>query len=92
MAIKLSTKSRWLRARNYIDKESGIKVNFSDRCNNYYGTYRYVTKEDVEFIVSPDHPDFSNATALLKTSNATEKRNPCASQKLNESVCQHLTL
>ena len=28
MAIKLSAKSRWLRARNYIDKEHGIKVNF----------------------------------------------------------------
>ena len=43
MAIKLSTKSRWLRARNYIDKEHGIKVNFSDRHDNFYGAYRYVT-------------------------------------------------
>ena len=93
VAIKLSTKSHWLRARNYIDKEHGIKVNFSDRHDNYYGAHRYVTKEDCEFIVSPNHPDFSNATGPPKTSNAILKReNPCVSQNLNENVCQHLTL
>ena len=85
MAIKLSTKSRWLRARNYIDKEHGIKVNFSDRHDNYYGAYRYVTKEDCEFIVSPNLPP--------KTSNATKKRKSLRiSQNLNENVCRHLML
>ena len=49
-----------------IDKEHGIKVNFSDRHDNYYGAYRYVTKEDCEFIVSPNLPP--------KTSSATKKR------------------
>ena len=74
MAIKLSTKSRWLRARNYIDKEDGIKVNFSGRHDNYYGAYRYVTKEDCEFIVSPNLPP--------KTSNATKKRKSLRKSKL----------
>ena len=82
MAIKLSTKSRWLRARNYIDNEHGTKVNFSDRHDNYYGAYRYVTKEDCEFIVSPNHPDFSNATGPPKTSNATKKRKSLRKSKL----------
>ena len=85
MAIKLSTKSRWLRARNYIDKEDGIKVNFSGRHDNYYGAYRYVTKEDCKFIVSPNLPP--------KTSNATKKRKSLRiSQNLNENVCRHLML
>ena len=82
MAIKLNTKCRWLRARNYIDKEHGIKVNFSYHHNNYYGAYRYVTKEDAEFIVSPDHPDFSNAAAPPKTSNATKKRKSLRKSKV----------
>ena len=74
MAIKLNTKSRWLRARNYIDVKHGIKVNFSDHHDTYYGAYKYVTKEDAEFIVSPDHPDLSNTTGPPNTSNATKKR------------------
>lgn len=74
MAIKLSTKSRWRRARNYIDREHGIKVNFSDHHDNYYGAYKYVTKEDGDFILSPDHPDLSNATGPPKTTSATKKK------------------
>ena len=31
MAVKLSARRRWLRVRNCIDQEYGVKVNFSDR-------------------------------------------------------------
>ena len=82
MAIKLSTKSRWLRARNFIEKEHGIKVNLSDRHDNYYGAYKYVTKEDGDFIVSPNHPDFSNTTGPPKISNATKKKKSTRKSKV----------
>jgi hypothetical protein len=91
MAIKLNTKSRWLRARNYIDEKHGIKVNFSDHHDNYYGAYKYVTKEDAEFIVSPDHPDLSNTTGPPKTSNATKKRKCNRKALVNIRCCTNYT-
>ena len=46
MVVKLSALRRWLRVRNYIDQEYGMKVNFSDRHENHYTAWRYTTKED----------------------------------------------
>ena len=82
MAIKLSTKSRWLRARNYIDKvkEHGIKVNFSDRNDYYYGAYRYVTKQDVESLFLQIIPTFQMQRHHLKRLMPLKRGNPCASQ------------
>ena len=58
----------------YLDKEYNIKVNFSDHHDNYHGAYQYVTKEDNNYIISPNHPEFSNTNEPPKTSNASKKR------------------
>ena len=62
MAVKLSARRRWLKARNYLEQRHGVKVNFSDRHCNYYSAWRYTTKEDADFIQSESHPDLSNSS------------------------------
>ena len=61
MAVKLSSRRRWLRAREYIERRYGIKVNFSSRHENYYTVWKYTTKEDCEALQSDNHPDLENA-------------------------------
>ena len=73
MAIKLSSTSRWQAIRKYVDCKYGIKLKFSDKHDNYYTAYEYVVKEDPNFILSPGHPDLSNATPPRST-NATRQR------------------
>ena len=70
MALKLDKKSHWLRARNYLETTSGIKVNFSDHHPNYYSAYQDVTKEDEHSLHSPDHPPLSDVSAP-RTTNAS---------------------
>ena len=67
MAVKLSGRRRWLRVRNYIDQEYGVKVNFSDRHDNYYSAWRYTTKEDSSSVQSTNHPDLQNDGAPITT-------------------------
>ena len=61
MAVKLSSRRRWNRAREYIERRYGIKVNFSSRHENYYTAWKYTTKEDCEALQSDNHPDLENA-------------------------------
>ena len=67
MAVKLSGRRRWLRVRNYIDQEYGVKVNFSDRHDNYYSVWRYTTKEDSSSVQFRNHPDLQNDGAPITT-------------------------
>ena len=62
MAIKLSTRRRWLKGRNYLEQRHAVKVNFSDRHCNYYSAWRYTTKDDANFMQSESHPDLSNSS------------------------------
>ena len=74
MAVKLDKKTRWLAVRNFIDSQHGIKVNFSDKHENYFTAYTYVVKEDADYVLSENHPDLANATARPpRTTNATQK-------------------
>ena len=61
MAVKLERNRRWLRVRNYADKKHGVKLNFSNQHANYYSAWKYVTKEDTDFLQSEGHPDLKNA-------------------------------
>ena len=67
MAVKLSGRRRWLRVRNYIDQEYSVKVNFSDRRDNYYSAWRYTTKGDSSSVQSTNHPDLQNDGAPITT-------------------------
>jgi len=59
MALKLNRCQRWLPARRYIESKFGINVNFSNIHVNYYSAWAYVTKEDMDYLESTNHPDLS---------------------------------
>ncbi|XP_068757528.1 dihydroxy-acid dehydratase 2-like [Montipora capricornis] len=69
IAVKLEKRRRWLHVHNYIDRDYGIKVNFSGRHENYYTAWAYTTKEDMLAIQSENHPDLGRIGAPI-TSNA----------------------
>lgn len=71
-ALKLSRRHRWFRVKQFIHAHYGIQVHFSDVHCNYYSAWRYVTKEDVEFIESQDHPDLNDA--VPRTTQASQRR------------------
>ena len=60
MAVKLESRRRWLKCRNFLDSNHGIKVNFSGVHVNYYSAWLYATKADKEYIQSSNHPDLTN--------------------------------
>ena len=69
MAVKLERRRCWLHVHNYIDREYGIKVNFSGRHENYYTAWAYTTKKDISAVQSQNHPDLGRIGAPI-TSNA----------------------
>ena len=73
MALELDKKTRWLAVRNFLDMRHGIKVNFSDKHDNYFSAYKYVVKYDADYVLSDNHPDLTNATAP-RTTNVSQKR------------------
>ena len=56
MALRLNKRCRWSRIRQYIAAAYDIQVHFSSNHNTYYTAFNYVTKEDKEFVTSPNHP------------------------------------
>ena len=51
----------------YIIQECGVKVNFSDKHDNYYSAWRYTSKEDSSSLQSTNHPDLQNVGAPIMT-------------------------
>ena len=78
MAVKLNSRCRWLKVRNYLDARYGVKVNFSSNHFNYYSAWQYTTKEDQYYVQSVNHPDLANAaepsTSEASSSHATADR------------------
>ena len=60
VAIKLSASKRWKSAKEYLQKKSGIAVNFSDSHKNYYTAFRYISKSDTNIFLSSNHPNLQN--------------------------------
>ena len=48
MAVKLNRNQRWLGVKDKLKSEFSVVVNFSTNHANYYGAWRYVTKEDMQ--------------------------------------------
>jgi len=71
MAVKFQSCRRWLKYRNFLDSNHNLKVNFSGVHVNYYSAWRYVTKNDTEYMQSPDHPDLANED-FPTTTNASQ--------------------
>ena len=53
---------------------SGISVHFSDIHRNYFSAWKYVTKQDNEFVESPGNLDLSDG--LPKTTKASFANKP----------------
>ena len=64
MAIKLLRPQRWLSVRQLIQTRYGINVHISNRHINYFTAWQYITKEDDDGLLSPDHPDLWNIGPL----------------------------
>ena len=72
MVVKLDRTRRWLQVRNYADNKHHVKLNFSSTHANYYSAWKYVTKEDKDYLQSEGHPDLRNAPP--QTQEASEGR------------------
>ncbi|CAB3983397.1 Hypothetical predicted protein [Paramuricea clavata] len=70
MAVKLESRRRWLKFRNFFDSNHGIKVNFSGIHMKYYSAWLYATKDDKDYIQSLNHPDLTNGDFPV-TNNAS---------------------
>lgn len=70
MALKLAKCKRWLTTRNYLADNFGINVHFSAVHVNYFSAWSYVTKEDLQYTESANHPDFTNAPRTMAASQA----------------------
>ena len=60
MAVKLASLRRWVKVRNYLQEQHGIKVNFSNKHCNYYSAWNYTVKEDSCYLKSANHPDLED--------------------------------
>ena len=76
LCLKLNKSHRWLPSKNYLKETYNITVHFSSVHINYYSAWKYVTKEDRNFVQSENHPDLSNnaAPSTMKAHEAKVKR------------------
>ena len=74
MAQKLDRNQRWLPSKRFLYESCGISVHFSAIHRNYFIAWKYVTKEDKEFVQSPGHPDLSDGPP--KTTRASFANKP----------------
>ena len=76
MAIKLNRINRWLPIRGYLKNKWSIYIHFSNRHVNYYTAWLYTTKEDRNYIQSPDHPDLANSGPPRTMSASQARKQP----------------
>ena len=74
MTLKLNRNRQWLSSKRFLLERCGISVYFSDIHRNYFRAWKYVTKQDKEFVESPGHPDLSDG--LPKTMKALFAKKP----------------
>jgi len=87
MAIKLSAAKRWKSVKDALAKDSGIQVNFSNKHDNYWTAYQYISKSDQNVFHSRNHPNLQSASAP-RTSECVKairkKRAMSSSTKTND--------
>ena len=83
MAITLNRIKRWMPIRDYLKNKWSIYVHFSNRHVNYYTAWLYTTKEDRNYIQSPDHPDLANSgpPRTMSASQARKQRSAPAATR-----------
>ena len=60
LALKVNKYQRWMNSKRYLQDRYGINVHYSARHNNYFSTWKYVTKSDKDYIESQDHPGLND--------------------------------
>ena len=92
MSVKLESRRRWVRIRDYIQFKYSINVHFIGNHVNYYSAWRYTTKSDEEYLQSEDHPDLTNSNYPI-TTNASlaiqrdDVPNPISREKKRKTKC-----
>ena len=74
MALKLDRQKRWLSVRKYLYQKFGVRVHFSEKHSNYFEAWKYVTKENNNYILSKGHPDLVNSVVPRTTTATKVKR------------------
>ena len=82
MAVKLTTRARWSRVRSHLQSTFNIQVNFSSNHNTYYSAFKYVTKEDANFVVSSCNPDLKDPPRTEKAIAAKKAAGKATGRKL----------
>ena len=59
LALKLFRNHQWLPSKRFLFERCGISFTFS-HSQNYFSAWKYVTKQDKEFVQSLGHADLSN--------------------------------
>ena len=59
MTLKLYRNHQWLPSKRFLFERCGISFTFS-HSQNYFSAWKYVTKQDKEFVQSLGHADLSN--------------------------------
>jgi len=56
MALKLNGPKRWNGVKRKLQERHGVVVHFSSNHNLYYDVFKYVTKSDIDYLKSSEHP------------------------------------
>ena len=85
LAIKLDKCRRWLPSKKYLKRRHDISVHFSSLHHNYYSAWKYVIKEDQEFLQSDNHPDLWNSKPP-KTNAASSRKKVFTKRELQKAA------
>lgn len=84
LALKLNRMRRWKHVKQYISLRHGVVVNFQAFHTNYYDAYKYVIKEDAEYVTSEGHLLLTNSP---QTKKASQKRQSLREAPPQTRVC-----
>ena len=87
LKTKRDRNKRWLSRKRFLLERCGICVHFSDIHRNYFSAWKYVTKQDKEFVESPGHPDLSDG--LPKTTKASFANKPHSTVRQGAESVRH---
>jgi len=89
VSLKLSGSKRWKGVKDFLAKDSGIQVNFSDKHDDYWTAFKYITKSDQNIYLSRGHPNMQDMCSP-RTKNCVQalrkKRNTASSNTADDQA------
>jgi hypothetical protein len=80
LSIRLRQRRRFKDIANSIQRKYSIRCDFQEGYTVYHDAFTYVTKQDTNYITSPDHPSLENSP-LTKNAIAANKRRSESNQR-----------